>query len=218
MTSVYIYLHGFASAPSSRKAQFFREKFEAAGLDLRIPALDEGDFTSLTVGRQLKVVDRAAEGAPDVVLLGSSLGGYLSALYAARHRQQVSRLVLLAPAFGFPRRWREALGDTRIREWKEDGTVNMFHYGAKAMRPIGYGLLEEAAGYEDYPDVAQPTLILHGTADDVVPARYSEEFAKRHPETAKLLLLASGHELTDVLERLWNETADFLELSQRFHS
>ena len=39
-----IYLHGFASGPSSRKAQFFREKYEERGLRLEIPEMDEGDF------------------------------------------------------------------------------------------------------------------------------------------------------------------------------
>ncbi len=214
----YIYLHGFASSPSSRKAQFFRQHFEQLGLDLRIPQLDEGDFTSLTVGAQLKVIERQAQDAPDVVLLGSSLGGYLSALYAARHPDQVSKLVLLAPAFGFPGRWREAMGDERMRKWKEQGSVNMFHYGSNAMRPISYRLIEEAASYEDYPEVSQPTLILHGTADDVVPPRYAEEFARRHPDSTKLVLLDSGHELTDVQDKLWNETQSFLQLSMEFQS
>ncbi len=213
MNARYIYLHGFASGPASRKAQFFRKKFEAAGIALRIPELDEGDFTALTVGAQLRVVEREATGASNVILIGSSLGGYLSALYAARHPHQVSKLVLLAPAFGFPRRWREALGDQKIAEWRATGTMDMFHYGAKAPRPIGYQLLEEAAAYEDYPEAVQPALILHGTGDDVVPARYSLEFAKRNPDSTKLVLLDSGHELTDVLEKLWNETVSFLEFS-----
>jgi len=114
MTPRYIYLHGFASAPTSRKAQFFREKFASKSIDVRIPALDEGDFTALTVGAQLKVVEREAAGASDVVLMGSSLGGYLSALYAARNPDQVSKLVLLAPAFGFP--------DAGRREWAASGS------------------------------------------------------------------------------------------------
>ena len=182
MTPRYIYLHGFASAPTSRKAQFFREKFASKGIDVRIPALDEGDFTALTVGAQLKVVEREAAGASDVVLMGSSLGGYLSALYAARNPDQVSKLVLLAPAFGFPRRWQEGMGGERIAKWKEAGTVQMFHYGTGSMRPISYRLIEEAQAYEDYPEVSQPTLILQGTDDEVVPPRYSEEFVRRHPD------------------------------------
>ncbi|MEO8026963.1 MAG: YqiA/YcfP family alpha/beta fold hydrolase [Bryobacteraceae bacterium] len=208
----YIYLHGFASAPSSRKAQFFRQHFEDKGIDLAVPALDEGVFSSLTIGGQLKVVEREAAGASDVVLIGSSLGGYLAALYAARNPQQVTRAVLLAPAFCFPRRWREEMGEDKLREWRERGSIDMFHHGAKAPLPMGYQLIAEAASYEDYPDLVQPSLLLHGTADTVVPAKYSEEFVKRHPATSHVILLTSGHELTDVMDILWNETARFLEL------
>src|SRR5437899_8000134 len=96
-----VYLHGFASGPQSSKAQFFRRKFAERGVTLRIPQLDEGDFEGLTISGQLGVIERAAAAAP-VSLIGSSLGGYLGALYAARH-PEVEWLVLLAPAFQFPR-------------------------------------------------------------------------------------------------------------------
>ena len=49
-----------------------------------------------------------AKGEP-LVLMGSSLGGYLAALYAERHPKAVDRLVLIAPAFGFLQRWEGAL-------------------------------------------------------------------------------------------------------------
>ena len=101
--SQFVYLHGFASSPQSSKAQYFRKQFEEKGLTLEIPALDGGDFTHLTITGQLKLVDAAVAGRP-TILFGSSLGGYLAALYAARHAN-IEKLVLLAPAFRFPSRW-----------------------------------------------------------------------------------------------------------------
>ena len=59
------------------------------------------------------MVDQAVNGEP-VILMGSSLGGYLAALYAARHAN-VERLVLLAPAFNFPTRWRQRFSARRTR-------------------------------------------------------------------------------------------------------
>lgn len=96
----YVYLHGFASSPQSGKAQFFCKRLAEQGIDLAIPALDGGDFEHLTVTGQLHVVDAAVAGEP-AVLFGSSLGGYLAALYAARHAN-IRKLILLAPAFQFP--------------------------------------------------------------------------------------------------------------------
>ena len=60
--------------------------------------------------RTAPVIERAV-GEQPAILIGSSLGGYLAALYAARHPAQIERLVLLAPAFQFPRRWRERYSD-----------------------------------------------------------------------------------------------------------
>ena len=197
-----IYLHGFASGPQSSKAQFFRQRFEQLGVEMQIPDLSEGDFEHLTLGGQLRVVERVCAG-DEVHLMGSSMGGYLAALYAARH-PEVRKLVLLAPAFGFARRWRSMLGEAKVEEWRRSGSLPLYHYGDKRERSVGYELLEEAEQYEDYPVVHQPALIFHGRSDDVVPCEYSEEFAARNPQTT-LRVMDSGHELLNVLEDMWAE-------------
>src|ERR1035441_7473955 len=108
-----LYLHGLASSPASSKARFFAERLRAAGAVIDIPDLAAGDFEPLTIGGQLRVIERAAAGDP-VGVLGRSLGGSLAALYAARH-PEVPRVVLLAPAFGFARRWAERMGAAAVR-------------------------------------------------------------------------------------------------------
>jgi uncharacterized protein len=205
-----VYLHGFASGPNSGKARIFRECLERYGAKVRIPDLTAGDFEHLTLTGQLAVVESAAQGCP-VSLIGSSMGGYLAALYAARH-PEVSRVVLLAPAFGFSRRWEERLGAASLEAWRRTEVTEVFHYGEQRLVPLRYGLLLDAAHYEDYPDVRQPALIFHGTLDDVVPARYSEQFAATRPNV-RLELLPSGHELHDVLDYMTTETARFLKLA-----
>jgi pimeloyl-ACP methyl ester carboxylesterase len=200
-----IYLHGFASGPQSSKAQFFRHRFEELGIAMQIPDLSEGNFEKLTITGQLGAIERIA-GGDDVFLIGSSMGGYLAALYAARHAQ-VTKLVLLAPAFGFARRWPLMLGKEKVAEWRRTGWLPIYHYGDKMQRRVGYELLEDAERYEDYPEVSQPALIFHGRQDDVVPVEYSEEFAARHPRVA-LRVMESGHELIDVLEEMWVEIVE----------
>lgn len=200
-----VYLHGFASTPLSTKAQFFRRRFE--GVEFDIPPLDQGDFEKLTVTGQLRVIDQAVRGER-VFIIGSSLGGYLAARYASRHAN-VERLVLLAPAFEFPTRWRNRFSAEELAEWRRAGARQFYHYGYKEDRPLGYQFVADAAKYEDAPDFAQPALILHGVRDDVVPPEVSRRFAARHPDVT-LRLVDSGHELTDVLEQLWRETAIFL--------
>ena len=204
-----IYLHGFASGPTSSKARFFSAKFQEAGIGVSIPALDGGDFRNLTISSQLDVLERETRGER-VVLMGSSLGGYLAAVYAARHPEQVERAIMMAPAFCFARRWAAEI--PAIEEWKRSGVMELFHYGERRNREIGYNLIADGLEYEDYPDVRQPALILHGALDPVVPVSLSEEFVTRHPANARLRIYPqSGHELTDVVDDMWSEVIAFLK-------
>ena len=87
----------------------------------------------------------------------------------------------------------------------------VFHYGEKREMRLGYQLMEDSARYEDQPDFRQPTLIFHGTKDDVVPPVVSQSFVATHPN-AQLRLMDSGHELTDVVDSMWTTVRDWLAL------
>ena len=202
-----VYLHGFASTPQSTKSQFFCRQFAGLGIPCLIPQLDRGSFRDLTVTGQLQVIDEAVRGEA-VTLLGSSLGGYLAALYAAKHAN-VQKLVLLAPAFQFPSRWRSRFSPAEFDAWRRTGARDFFHYGYKSDRPLGYQFVEDAFNYAEEPAFTQPALILHGVRDEVVPVEVSEKFAEAHPNV-RLKIVPSDHELTDVLELLWLETSQFL--------
>lgn len=203
----YIYLHGFASGPGSQKGQTLRERFHAQGIDLLIPDLAEGDFEHLTITRQLAVVDRIA-GGEQSVLIGSSMGGYLAALYAARH-SEVQRAVLYAPALGFPRRLEAVLGPEEMERWRREGSRTFFNYAAETEQRLHYGLVEDARQYEEYPDVKQPVLILHGTRDDHVPVASSQQFAAGRANV-RLVALDTDHQMLDALDTVWRETWAFL--------
>jgi uncharacterized protein len=202
-----LYLHGFASGPLSSKARYFSSRFRTRGVDLEIPDLAAGDFEHLTITGQLTLIEQLASGQP-VSLIGSSMGGYLAALYAARH-PEAPRVVLLAPAFGFARRWPETLGADAVAEWKRSGKREIYHYAEGRNLSLHYGLLEDGLHYEDYPDFGQPALIFHGRHDDVVPAAYAEHFAASHPN-AQLEVLDSGHELNNVLDYMAPKVMAFL--------
>jgi pimeloyl-ACP methyl ester carboxylesterase len=205
-----VYLHGFASSPRSTKARYFMERCADLGVPIEAPDLAEGNFEGLTITGQLAVVQRAAAGRA-VHLIGSSLGGYLAALYAARH-PEVERVILMAPGFAFARRFPEYLGPERAEEWKRTGRLTTFHYAENAERRVGYQLIEDAARYEDYPEVKQPVLLFHGLRDEVVPPASCEHFASGR-SNVRLRLFDSGHELTDVLPAMWGESRAFLGLN-----
>src|SRR6188768_1478746 len=110
-----VYLHGFASSPSSSKATRFGRELAALRVPFWCPDLNEPDFSTLTVTRMLgqtaAVIDAAT--AP-VALIGSSLGAFV-ALHAAAAAgpATVDRLILMAPALDF--------GGNRLRQLGEVG-------------------------------------------------------------------------------------------------
>ena len=209
-----VYLHGFASGPSSKKARFFQERFAQLGVEIEIPDLADGEFEHLTITGQLKVIERVSKNEP-VSLIGSSMGGYLAALYAAVHAE-VEKLVLMAPAFSFVTRWPESLGQEKFEQWRSTGYLPVFHYADGRERQLRYDLIEDGRFYEDYPNVHQPAIIFHGKNDTVVPPGYSITFSQQHPNTT-LHLLDSDHELLDVMDLMWTEARKFLLPAMNAH-
>lgn len=204
----HVYLHGFASSPASSKARYFEQRLREHGIALHIPDLAQGDFEHLTLSSQLAVIDRATAGE-ESVLIGSSLGGYLAALYAASH-PHVKRLLLLAPAFCFPSRYPAELGKETLENWRRTGLLPVFHYAHGEPRNLGYSIVEDGRQYDDFPDLTQPAILVHGLHDTVVPASLSREYAVSHPNV-RLHLLDSDHQLTNVLDQIWQFSGPFLE-------
>ncbi|HEY0194553.1 MAG TPA: YqiA/YcfP family alpha/beta fold hydrolase [Kofleriaceae bacterium] len=203
----FLYLHGFASGPHSAKAVAFAEHFAGRGigldrLDLQVPSLEHLRFS-----RMIAEVE-AAIGAPRdrAVIIGSSLGG-LTAARVAERDPRVSALVLLAPAFQLIARWRQLPGwdDWRRRGWRE-----IHDYKTNQPARIDFEFAQEAAALDvGYPDVRVPTLILHGTRDDVVSIDHSRAFARDQPHI-HLVELDDGHDLVASLPRMFDETSRFL--------
>lgn len=203
----FLYLHGFASGPKSRKAQALRAAFEARGADLKIPALDRGDFAYLTISSQLSLVEDMLGGEP-ARIAGSSMGGYLAALYASAH-PEVDKLLLLAPAFSFAERWDDLVTPLGIARWRDSGWLDVFHYGEGRQRQVHYQLYEDALSHPASPDFSQSAHVFHGIHDSVVPIDLSRRFAASHPNVT-LSELDSDHELLSALPEITAAGADFL--------
>jgi len=210
VTSPILYLHGFASGPLSSKGAYFERRFAELGVPVDLPDLSGGDFEHLTLTSQLAVIGRRARELKPRAVIGSSLGGYLAALYAARNPDAFPALVLLAPGFGFARRWPQSLGEDVLRAWRERGWMEVYHYGLKRPCRLDFRLVEDGANYEDYPDVREPVLIVHGSRDGVVNPLWSQEFAAGRPNVT-VRLVNSDHQMLDVLDLIWEIVKKFLE-------
>lgn len=203
--SRYIYLHGFASSPASVKARYLQECFEEIGIELAVPDLNQGDFTGLTISRQVQqVVDLLPSDKSPVVLIGSSLGG-LTAAIVAQKCPQVNRLILLAPAFDFLSHWLPKIGAEKLNLWERDRYLPIYHYGQQKLLPLHYDFITDAHRYHlCQGNELIPTLIVHGTGDDVIPIASSRDFAAKY-SSVELLEVDSDHALNNFNHYIWQK-------------
>jgi pimeloyl-ACP methyl ester carboxylesterase len=210
-----IYLHGFASSPLSKKAQFFREPLEARGATYAIPDLNAPSFQRLMLTAMLERTAQAVREAPDgdVALVGSSMGG-LTAVnflerYAHAEAQRVTRLVLLAPAFEFLSAGGGDERDAWLAKWREDGAMPFFNYATNGEQPVHYQLVQDVAGYDSYAVTWQTaTRIYHGENDDTVSPQQSQRFAKER-DHVDLHILPTDHQMLDHTDVLLAGIIDF---------
>ena len=220
------YLHGFASSAQSSKATYFAGKLRELGLELHTPDLNEPNFSTLTISRMVDQVGRAMEELTGpIVLIGSSLGGFVAVQVALKHPERVSRLVLLAPALDFgpsassgPSRAESrdggnrmrSLGDVGLDEWKRRDRLDIFHYGYGRTMPVHYELYEDARRYDCVnAALSMPIQVFQGRRDDAVDPDSVERWSRARPNV-ELHMLDDDHQLTASVGFIWDEMKRFL--------
>ena len=206
-----IYLHGFASSSRSGKASFFAQRCRDAGIGFDAPDLNLPDFSTLTVTRMLEqtggLLDRAAG---PVTLIGSSLGGYVAVLAAARWPEKVKNVVLMAPALDFSDKGLGGPGGADVGDWQRAGHLNVFHFGYGRMIPVHYELYEDARRHDAMKAVLpMPVLVFQGRRDTAVDPATVKAWSEPRPNV-ELHLLDDDHQLGASLDVMWDRTYQYL--------
>jgi pimeloyl-ACP methyl ester carboxylesterase len=185
-----LFLSGFRSDMAGTKATFLDDVCAARGLayvrfDYSGHGASSGRFEDGTIGAWVEdaiaVIDRVVDGS--LVLVGSSMGGWIMLLAALARPDRIAALVGLAPAPDFT----EALIWNRLSDEERE-------------RLLSAGRLETPSAYSEEPtiiaralieegrrhlllsaaiDIRCPVRLLHGMADPDVPHRLSLELAER---------------------------------------
>jgi uncharacterized protein len=209
----WLYLHGFASSPESKKARALAAFFGARGVELERLDLRRPSFEHLRLSSIIAYVRSRIGEEPDrAVLIGSSLGG-LAACRVAEADARVSAIVLLAPAFALAEGWRIRLGVAGWEAWRSRGWLEVHDYATGKPARVDFGLVEELATVDatdgGFPDVRIPTLVVHGRHDETVPIERSRRFSKgkRH---VRLVEVDDDHQLTASMRQIEAEAQKFL--------
>ena len=124
---------------------------------------------------------REATNAQEAALFGTSFTGGVAVYYAAHRPEEVTRLVLLNPQLNYKRRTIDTRPYWVNESITEDAAQELDSSGGIQFTPTlrhGRPLLNEAFWFptgEAIGQVRAPTLIVHGTADTLVPIETSRE-------------------------------------------
>jgi pimeloyl-ACP methyl ester carboxylesterase len=203
-----VWLGGFRSDMAGTKAQALADWALARSraylrFDYFGHGESSGDFRQGTITRwredALAALDELTQG--DLVLVGSSMGGWLACLAALARPQRVRALVLIAPAADFTARLIEPGLDAAARAALATDGVWLRPSGYGDPDPITRGLLEDGARWSILPGpvpVAAPVRILQGGEDPDVPWPHALELAQalKGPDVVFSLIKDGDHRLS----------------------
>jgi acylglycerol lipase len=186
-----------------------------------------------------QLVRFAAEQHPDapVFLLGHSMGGCVALAYAIQHQDKLDGLILSAPlaaleaaslatraagrvlsvvaprlgVFGI-----DSSGVSRDPEVVRDYDADPLNYHGKLPARTVAELADTVGAFdEEVPRLTLPLLVMHGTADPIVPPEASDMVSERASSEDKTYLRYDGlfHEILNEpeRERVLGDIADWLD-------
>ena len=200
-----VWLGGYRSDMAGTKAQALADWAQAQGrgylrFDFTAHGESPGDFDrdgTVTRWREdaLAVIDGLTEGP--LVLVGSSMGGWIATLAALARPERVAGLVLVAPAPDFTSALVEpAMTPAQRKALARDGVFETDD-GSRYSR----ALIEDGARWTLLPgpvDVRAPVRILQGGEDEAVPWRHALAFAEAltGPDVVFTLVRDGDHRLS----------------------
>lgn len=188
-----IFSHGLMSDRGSSKALAIESYCSAMDLNyIRYDNFGSGDssgkFQDQNISSWLEglmmVIDQLATG--EVILVGSSKGGWLTLLAARNHPKKIKGIVNVASATDFTEEviWNE-LSEAQKREMLKDGYTKVTGKGdgCNNFYPISYQLIEDGRKHlilnKEHLKIDCPVHLVHGMKDVDVPHTYSMRTAEK---------------------------------------
>jgi len=204
----YVWLCGFKSDITGSKVMCLEAWAKEAGhgflaFDYSGHGESGGAFEDGTISQwredALDAIDGLTDGA--LVLVGSSMGGWMALLSGLARRERIAGMVLIAPAPDFTEKlmWPEFTPRQQEEIMSEGKTLRPSDYGDPY--PITKALIEDGRSWQilDEPiDLACPVRILQGAEDPDVPWRHAFRLveAMTTPDLVFTLIKDGDHRLS----------------------
>ena len=214
-----ILCHGMESNKESEKLTILGRRFSERGIsalrfDFFCAGESSGRFAEITYTGEVADTRAAFEliqghRPGKIGMIGSSMGGSVSLLFASQERRVSAVATLAAPAH--PERIIDTLlSQDQVEDWRQQGFVT--YHG----RRINSHFLDDVRKI-DIPKAAIeifcPSLIIHGDSDDTVPAEDAHEIHTLIPGPKRLSIIeGADHRFSDPrhLSRAVEESFDWM--------
>jgi pimeloyl-ACP methyl ester carboxylesterase len=217
-----LFITGFLSKRWGNKSKALAQWCEENGwgfccYDVRGFGDSEGRFIDYTLSDWLADARLALDllkNGPPITIVGNSLGGWIAWLLA-QERQEVERLVLIAPAFNMMGLRARSIDPGRRHEWHSGGWMPWDDDPLHKDWPLSWKWVKESEAYwKQSFDRLRPvsTSILHGLEDTVILPSGSSQFVEQLRPLApsfpvELHLVPGDHRLSnpehlDLFQRL----------------
>lgn len=199
-SSVVILCHGFLSNKDSRTNIRLTDLLIPKGLStVRFDWFGMGEsggrFADITVTACLAQLesllhDIQQRGYQHVGLVGSSFGGLLAILAAAKH-PELFAVGLKCPVPDFPEMLELEFGKEGMTKWKETNTIPDVT-GGKNPLVLNFEFFQDCCRFKAYAQaekIISPCLIVHGEKDELVPLHQIQRLENHLPGKKKVHLL-----------------------------
>jgi len=152
------------------------------------------EMSVLTEVQDLEAVIQYVQNLPyisdELLLMGCSQGGFVSALTAAKHPGMVSKLVLFYPAFCIPDDARA--GKMMFAKFDPNQIPELIHCGPMKLGRCYPADVIHMDPFEEIKSYTGPVLLVHGTKDNIVDIRYSDKAVSAYSQSVVYQIIDGG--------------------------
>lgn len=193
-------LHGFLASKESNyivAEALNASNIDAFAIDFNGHGMSEGNFSEFTVSKAVQdcragIAFLKERGYGKIGLFGYSIGGFIALNALKKNRVPIKSVVLGSPLSNF----QQVFKHVDLNSWRR---TNLLRASNLALNiKLDYAFYEDGCsydGYDSYSSINKPTLIIHGTEDDVVPISQSEALVKSLPNAYLLKLNGALHNI-----------------------
>jgi uncharacterized protein len=199
-----VFLHGFMSNIEGKKPKAFfkyakKNKLGFLALEYSGHGKSSGKFTNGNISKwskEIKIIIKKLIKKNNFILVGSSMGAWLSLLQFKNFKKQIKGFLGIgsAPEFLENLMWKKFTKKMK-KETIKNGIYNLKHGNYEY--PITYQLIKDGRKNKVFNKRINSKInvsMIHGSKDEVVPKNYSKKILKLFPMAKKkLVIIKNGY-------------------------